>query len=716
MLKSIELNGFKSFAKKETLLFDNKITAIVGPNGSGKSNAAEAFRFVLGEQGGKTMRVKKSTDLIWGGSHTIQRGSRAGVKVVLDNSDRRLNIDFGEVMIERIVFRDGTTEYSINGSKVRLKDIQDLLAGANVGSSGHHIISQGEADRVLRAGIKERREMLEDALGLKIYQLKKTETKRKLDVTEKNLEVAESRQRELAPQLRYLNKQVERLEKMRNTRKSLKDVFTVYYALEIKDIHLEEESVFESMGAPQANLMKAQERIKVLQSSIELESKMTVGVNQKVDTEVEKQRQQLVSLRSMQARLRTELGKVSGQLDMLKEFENREEVGMESVPLEEVRVVLQTVLEFLDKTDIKRAKALINDFLGDKRTTSKKQLGDKSDVATERHKLESIKRELEEQVAGQEEAISRQEFKLSELQHSVDVSKQKNTENERDLYKEKAKQKELEGVLAELERRRVDVSLRREKLQENLGEVQVLLKESLDFKDVDLAGVKFKPTSKDVERLKIQLEQYSETGSNVEVEYKEVKSHYDYLSQEVKDLKGAIIKLKELIKDLDTRMQLKFIEGIEIVSKEFNNFFATLFGGGSASIELVTIDDNLESGELLKGVEVRVSPPRKKVATLETLSGGERALASIALIFAMSQINPPPFLILDETDAALDEANSQRYASIVKQLSERSQVILITHNRATMASADTLYGVTMGNDGVSKLLSVQLTDAQQFAK
>ena len=170
-LKSLELSGFKSFAKKSSLSFTTPITGIVGPNGSGKSNTAEAFRFVLGEQSIKSLRGKRGEDMIWNGGGEAGRANRAQVKVTFDNSNRLFqNIDFDEVSIERVVHRDNTNEYFLNGTQVRLKDIIELLATAHIGATGHHIISQGEADRILSASIRERREMIEDALGLKIYQ------------------------------------------------------------------------------------------------------------------------------------------------------------------------------------------------------------------------------------------------------------------------------------------------------------------------------------------------------------------------------------------------------------------------------------------------------------------------------------------------------------------------------------------------------------------
>ena len=166
-LKSIELSGFKSFAKKNIFEFDSPISVIVGPNGSGKSNVAEAFRFVLGEQSVKSMRGKRGEDLIWNGAASEPRTNRASVKVIFDNlpagktgTKKIFDLDFSEVTIERIVHRDGLNEYLINNSRVRLKDILELLARACIGASGHHIISQVESDKILSASPKDRKSVV----------------------------------------------------------------------------------------------------------------------------------------------------------------------------------------------------------------------------------------------------------------------------------------------------------------------------------------------------------------------------------------------------------------------------------------------------------------------------------------------------------------------------------------------------------------------------
>ena len=200
-LKSIELSGFKSFARRDVFSFTSPISGIVGPNGSGKSNVAEAFRFVLGEQSIKSMRGRRGEDLIFNGSPSVPRSNRAGVKVTFDNTSHFLDIDYDEVTIERVVHRDGVNEYRINGEVVRLRDVVELLAHANIGSSGHLIISQGEADRILNATSRERREMVEDALGLKVYQYKKQEAEKKLGKTEENITQVLSLRKEIMPHL-----------------------------------------------------------------------------------------------------------------------------------------------------------------------------------------------------------------------------------------------------------------------------------------------------------------------------------------------------------------------------------------------------------------------------------------------------------------------------------------------------------------------------------
>ena len=178
--------------------------------------------------------------------------------------------------------------------------------------------------------------------------------------------------------------------------------------------------------------------------------------------------------------------------------------------------------------------------------------------------------------------------------------------------------------------------------------------------------------------------------------------------------------LKEIFEELEMRVERDFDAGLAKINKLFGEFFREIFGGGKAEIKMskpqkIEKDEDESWREEIEeepGLDINVDIPRKRIKSLNMLSGGERALTSIALLFAMSTANPPPFLVLDETDAALDEANSAKYAAMLRELGKKTQLIVITHNRETMKAADVLYGVTMGGDGISKLLSIKFEEAE----
>ncbi|MDB5194688.1 MAG: Smc, chromosome segregation ATPase, chromosome segregation protein, partial [Parcubacteria group bacterium] len=221
-------------------------------------------------------------------------------------------------------------------------------------------------------------------------------------------------------------------------------------------------------------------------------------------------------------------------------------------------------------------------------------------------------------------------------------------------------------------------------------------------------------------------------GEEVMKEFTDTSERDEFLARELLDLEKSAESLRALIKDLEERLTTEFSSGIDKINIEFGALFTQMFGGGEAHLTLVKekkkkaevileggeeMDDESESDEVVQeGLDISVSLPRKKIRGLMMLSGGERALTSIALLFAISAVNPPPFIILDETDAALDEANSRRYGDMVTMLSKHSQLILITHNRETMSRAGVIYGVTMGSTGISKLLSIAFDEAVQVAK
>ena len=192
-------------------------------------------------------------------------------------------------------------------------------------------------------------------------------------------------------------------------------------------------------------------------------------------------------------------------------------------------------------------------------------------------------------------------------------------------------------------------------------------------------------------------------------EYKEVKDRYEFLSGQVKDMEEGKASLEKLIREITVVMKDIFEEKFKIINTYFGEIFIELFGGGKASVSLIDKDNILESG-----IEIAVQPPGKKLLSINLLSGGERALTAIALLFALMKVSPSPFVVLDEIEAALDDINVYRFANYMRNRVDTTQFIVITHRRGTMESADVLYGVTMQEKGVSKLLSMSLKDVKEY--
>ncbi len=744
-VKSLEIIGFKSFARKGVFEFGAQVTAIVGPNGSGKSNVAEALRFVLGEQSLKSMRGKRTEDLIFNGSKSVERQNRAKVTIVFDNRDRTFPVDFDEVSIAREIHRDASSEYFLNGSPVRLKDVIELLASVHIGASGHHIISQGEADRILNSSPRDRRAMIEDALGLKIYHWKINESEKKLVKTEENMRQSESLRREIAPHIKFLKKQVEKVEQAW----SLRDELTGLYAE-----YLKREEIYLSHTRTRLHTEKT-ELGRDLHETSEALSKAEAlrGNNHSQSPEATallEVRDKLGGVR----RERDELGRKIGRLEGMIEYEERRlnkpvESADKMISARESENLAQGLYEELGYAEssedylyikgvVSRTRARVGQFLehirGDagESTRNEQSVRDLDGLRGEKDALIRLQNEL---VVVMEEL----EIRTHELEQAIENKRAETTYAERASFEFRAKKQELTMRLAMNSDRtehfaREEISFR-EEIREGgilVGRViqdyqRFALDEGMVLKD---ARAEQEARRKKIERLKFRLEDImgGESGEDVMREYEETVARDEFLSKELDDLRTSAESLRVLMHELEETLDGQFKEGISKINKQFSEFFSLMFGGGTASLQVSyekkkkKSDTDISEGpdedeeEAEEGIDVAVNLPHKKIRGLVMLSGGERALTSIALIFAVSQVNPPPFLVLDETDAALDEANSRKYGDMIETLAKYSQLIVITHNRETMSRAGIIYGVTMGSDAISKLLSIKFEEAEQLAK
>lgn len=753
-LKRLEIYGFKSFGRKATLEFNSQITSIVGPNGSGKSNVAESIRFVLGEQSMKSMRGKRGEDMIFNGSQSASRANRANVTIVFDNSKREFALDFDEVAIAREVYRDGSNQYFINGSQVRLRDVFELLAAVHIGASGHHMISQGEADRILNANPKERREMLEDALGLKVYQYKRAESERRLERTEENMKDAEALRREIAPHLRFLKKQVEKLNEGRALRDRLIGLYREY---------LEREEVYLSRKKEEIAARRKEPAIELADLNIKIAHSREILARESVGDEKSRQLLEVeAKLRDVRRR-HDELSRNAGRIEGMIEYEEKQLkrkqeslAHQEDIPvrLGEVEIVHadadMELSEGLHSDDmghvkwrIENARAKLRGFI----ETRKTQAGQQSLTEEDFRELEQLKHEkveIERAAQAVLEESRAMEAEYQGVKRSIDEEKERSRDTERALFEMMSRRGELEGTLDRIRLDEENVTRESRRLEEELTEAGVLLGRAvLDYSHVALSvdDVMNEPREmqesrrREIERGKIRLEDIGAVGGeDVEKEYQETIERDAYLEKEITDLVSTQESLRQLILELNEKLDQEFRDGVKKINKQFSEFFTLMFGGGVAELFVVKIekrkrrDTDLDlsdmPGEAIpdedetdeEGVDIAVSLPHKKIKGLQMLSGGERALTSIALLFAISQVNPPPFMVLDETDAALDEANSRKYGDMIENLAKLSQLMVITHNRETMSRAGTLYGITMGSDAVSKVLSISFEEAEAVAK
>lgn len=272
------------------------------------------------------------------------------------------------------------------------------------------------------------------------------------------------------------------------------------------------------------------------------------------------------------------------------------------------------------------------------------------------------------------------------------------------------KLKKTTDILAELQdsHHKIEVKLTRLEIQQEafhnkLWETyEVSYLEALEYKN---EKIHLAEASKHIKVLKNKIKDLGNVNVSAIEEYKEVMERYEFLTKQREDLTDAIESLKEVIKEMEQTMKIQFADCFEKIKENFNEVFKKLFGGGKAQLKLEDEEELLTSA-----IEIIAQPPGKKLQNLSLLSGGERALTAIALLFAILKVKPTPFCILDEIEAALDDANVYRYADFLKEFSNNTQFIVVTHRKGTMENVDVLYGVTMQEHGVSKLVSVKFNE------
>ena len=379
----------------------------------------------------------------------------------------------------------------------------------------------------------------------------------------------------------------------------------------------------------------------------------------------------------------------------------REEISLQ---LQNLRLEIVSSQKDIDalNSDIVFAKSTGNENLERKAELNQEIERIKSVILEKTELINSTNAEIEKLIANQNERS-----KAIEKINADREQLEKRSAEIRTIERDKTSERETSGrELARLEERKINIQKQYDDIISKLWEEYELTRREAEDCAVEIDD------SKQAQRRLNELKQKIRSLGNVNVsaieEYKEVSERYEFMSAQVNDVEKSKKEIEKLITDLTKQMKEVFVESFDQINKNFTYTFKELFGGGTASLSLADPENILTSG-----IDILVHPPGKIVINLEALSGGEKALVAIALYFAIMKVRPAPFCVMDEIEAALDDVNVYRFAAYLRRMTDNTQFILITHRRGTMEEADVLYGVTMQDEGISKLLELRSTEVAE---
>jgi chromosome segregation protein len=856
-LKSIVVNGFKSFAEKVNIDLSNKVNVVVGPNGSGKSNVVDAISWVLGTQSPGTLRTNKMEDVIFAGTEKLAEKGFAEVYLNFVVDPEKFN-GSEEISIGRKLFRDGASEYFMNGLNCRLLDIQEFLSDLGIGKQQHTIISQGQIAEILNSKPEDHRVTIEEAAGILPFKLKKDKALRRIESGDKEIKRAKDVLREINKQLKPLKIQAEQAQAHETLSKSLLENKTNINILKYKIFnekevgisnelqttieHLEEvnKSTDEAkslktnltselgQGVSVSSLFKdysnklstkseqvksvaqiATERLDNLERESIREEKRLIELQNKVLTNtltINDLSNKLISKKDNLTNLNQNLEYLNAQLN-----ENNKN---QSASLEVNEAILEKDLDYLkgiiSKLEVNitdseyeyqkwdKDKIVSSELLDSHSSLISKKIILKSSFSKVRKNINSIfDRELE---------VTRNNLDKIKLEYknNVDILNSKVEQQEsisnNSSYKDelkiqevslRQKLKQLEDEITSISNQLVSAAEQIKFLTNENSDLQLTIDEIHYAPDhnykTDLENIIDKSTTlisilnKSSESMLLQANVYEQKHGNKNIkiteldnqienlnknylslneqkgnlsikkaEYSSEKAHYystlinmygvetevidsfitsqhsqneieneirtieqklenigvvnylaktDYeqldtrqqeISNSIEDLTSSKKELLVHIKEIEDEIEFRIDSSFNSISLHFTEIFEQLFPGGKGSLELTNKENLLETG-----IEINVQPKGKKVKKLSLLSGGERSLAAIAFLFAIFKSFPSPFYILDEVEAALDDANLHRMINLLNYVKDDAQFIIVTHQQQTMHAGDILYGVTM---------------------
>ena len=856
-LKSIVVNGFKSFAEKVNIDLSNKVNVVVGPNGSGKSNVVDAISWVLGTQSPGTLRTNKMEDVIFAGTEKLAEKGFAEVYLNFVVDPEKFN-GSEEISIGRKLFRDGASEYFMNGLNCRLLDIQEFLSDLGIGKQQHTIISQGQIAEILNSKPEDHRITIEEAAGILPFKLKKDKALRRIESGDKEIKRAKDVLREINKQLKPLKIQAEQAQAHETLSRSLLENKTNINILKYKIFNEKETGISNELkttieqleevnkstdeakslktnltselgqGVSVSSLFKdysnklstkseqvksvaqiATERLDNLERESIREEKRLIELQNKVLTNTltvndlsnkliskkdnltnlnqnleylnvqlnENNKNQSASLEVNEAILEKDLDYLKGIISKLEvnitdsenEFQkwdkdkilnselldshssliskkiilkgsfSKVRKNITSIFDREIEVTKKNLekikLEYKNNVDILNSKVEQQNSISNN-SSYKDEL--KIQEVSLRQKLKQLEDEItsiSNQLVSAAEQIkfltnenSDLQLTIDEIHYAPDHNYKTELENiidksttlisilnksaesmlqQANVYEQKHGNKNIK--ITELDSQIENLNKNYLSLNEQKGNLSIKKAEYSSEKAhyystlINMYGVEtevidsFMPSQHSQNEIENEIKTIEQKLENIGVvnylaktDYEQLDTRHQEITNSIEDLTSSKKELLVHIKEIEDEIEFRIDSSFNSISIHFTEIFEQLFPGGKGSLELTNKENLLETG-----IEINVQPKGKKVKKLSLLSGGERSLAAIAFLFAIFKSFPSPFYILDEVEAALDDANLHRMINLLNYVKDDAQFIIVTHQQQTMHAGDILYGVTM---------------------
>ena len=875
-LKSLDINGFKSFSEKTIIDFSNEVNVIVGPNGSGKSNVVDAISWVLGTQSPATLRTNKMEDVIFAGTEKLSAKGYSEVYLNFEVDEQLFNGN-SEISIGRKLFRDGTSEYFMNGLNCRLLDIQEFLNDVGIGKQQHIIISQGQIAEILNSKPEDHRLTIEEAAGILPLRSKKEKSLKRIESGEKEIKRAKDVLREIKKQLKPLREQAEQariheektnllkikmvelnillfkkyknLDNQQDTHEkeinnslniidkkildlknqkskintelgdgvsigsTLKDYSSKFLniseqlrsiaqvASERKDnLERDEIKTVEELSKINKKIKVNSEQISNLSSQL-ISKKLVLGSLQETYKQIKFQLEDIIKKLSAstevnEALLQSEISQLNNSISDttvnlnnlnsdLKKWENdlsESEKLIDNINDEifSSDIILESVPKFINKTkSILNREVFINSNKLTEKENSHKDLV--QELTIKENLLDSLneneqfkndinnqKKEFEDQIIQIENEISAVSNQLISSQERIKSLTEQNDDlnkikNEISLNSSDVNINNLSNLInstklfIEFSNKTSDTLETKalyfddkygnsnKKITTIDEQIDNLNKEYFSFKE-SLTNIAIKRseynTSKsqhysnltniygltieeinnyylenesqeilqnEIKAIEHMLEEIGTVNYLAKEDYESLNNRFEDITSTIEDLSLAKKELLENINEIEKEIEFQIESSFNSISVHFSEIFETLFPGGNGSLSFTDKSNILETG-----IEISVQPRGKKVKKLSLLSGGERSLAAIAFLFSIFKSFPSPFYILDEVEAALDDANLHRMINLLKHVKNDAQYIIVTHQQQTMHAGDILYGVTMEPGSGSRVFTKTKKDFESM--